>query len=259
MLPYIYIGAYAIPSYGLCMAMGIIVACFVAYFRLRSHGGSADSLLMIASVALALGLCCAKISYYVFSYGIGHLFSEIMSGNYSAFGDSGLVFYGGLVGGIIGALIAIKTNKYNFNVYANAIIPCIPLGHAFGRVGCLLAGCCYGMHYEGCFAIHSIYVDPRNTLFPIQAVESMLNIILFVLLSLYTHKQKNGLILLSLYIVAYSAARFTLEFFRGDLIRGIYLGLSTSQWISILLIAFFLVLIALNRKRPEHIRLIISE
>ncbi len=259
MLPYIYIGTYAMPSYGLCMATGIVVACLVAYFRLRSRGGSIDSLLMVAAVAFALGLCCAKISYYVFSYGIGRLFSEIMSGDYSAFSDSGLVFYGGLVGGIIGALIAIKTNKYNFDVYANAIIPCIPLGHAFGRVGCLLAGCCYGIHYEGYFAIHSIYVDPGYTLFPIQAVESILNILLFILLSLYTHKQKNGIVLLSLYVVAYSVARFTLEFFRGDLIRGVYLGLSTSQWISILLIVFFLALIVFNHKRLKPIQLITSE
>ena len=259
MLPYIYIGTYAMPSYGLCMATGIVVACLVAFFRLRSRGGDADSLLMIAAVALVFGLCCAKISYYVFSYGIGRLFHEIMSGDYSAFSDLGLVFYGGLVGGIIGALIAIKINKYNFNVYANAIIPCIPLGHAFGRIGCLLAGCCYGIPYEGYFAIHSIYMDPGDTLFPIQAVESIFNIILFILLSLYTHKQKNGFILLSLYIVAYSAARFILEFFRGDLIRGIYLGLSSSQWISVLLIVFFLALIMLNHKRLKPIKLIISE
>lgn len=248
MLPLIYIGSISIPSYGICMATGIVVACVMAYIRLKHRGGSFDSLLLVVAVALAIGLCCAKISYYLFSYGIDRLFSEIASGDFTGFSDSGLVYYGGLIGGIIGAYIAIRVAKYDFNVYVNAIVPCIPLGHAFGRIGCLLAGCCYGLHYDGVCAIHSVYVDPTETLFPIQAVESLVNIALFIILLIYTQKERKGIITLSLYLVLYSIVRFVLEFFRGDLIRGIYLGVSTSQWISALLVIISVFVIVLDRQ-----------
>ena len=236
MLPYLYIGPFTIPSYGFCMSVGIIVACLVALYRLKARGGNFDSLLMVTAVAFAIGLCCAKIAYYIFSYGVGRLFSELKNGNFSGFSDAGLVFYGGLIGGIIGALLAIKLNRYDFDIHVNAITPCIPLGHAFGRIGCLLAGCCYGMPYDGCLAVHSAFVDSQQTIFPIQLIESVCNIALFVILILYTKKPKKGLQTLSLYLASYSIIRFVIEFFRGDLIRGIYMGLSASQWISVLII-----------------------
>ncbi len=248
MLPYLYIGPFTIPSYGFCMTVGIIVACLVALYRVRVRGGNFDSLLMVTAVAFAIGLCCAKIAYYVFSYGIGRLFCELKSGDFSGFSDAGLVYYGGLIGGVIGALLAIKLNRYDFDIHVNAITPCVPLGHAFGRIGCLFAGCCYGMPYDGRLAVHSVFVDSQQMLFPIQAVESVCNIALFVILILYTKKSKKGLQTLSLYLVSYSVIRFVIEFFRGDLIRGIYWGLSTSQWISVLIILTCLFCNILNRK-----------
>lgn len=132
MLPFIHIGLFSVHSYGLYMATGIIVACVLVYLRLKTWEGSFDSLLMVAAVALAIGLCGAKLSYYCFSYGIGRLFSEIISGDYSGVSDAGLVYYGGLIGGIFGACLAIRASKCDFDDYANSIIPCIPLGHAFG-------------------------------------------------------------------------------------------------------------------------------
>lgn len=248
MLPLIYIGPLVIPSYGLCMVVGLIVAVTIAYCRLKKRGGTFDSLLFVGAVALVIGLSCAKISYYLFSYGIGRLFSEIAVGDFSGFSDVGLVYYGGLIGGIIGAYIAVKVSKYDFNDYANAIIPCIPLGHAFGRIGCLLAGCCYGFRYNGALAVHSAYVDQTETLFPIQAIESLLNVLICIILIIYTKKNRHGIVTLSLYLIMYSIARLILEFFRGDLIRGIYWGFSTSQWISALLVIISVVFIFLNRQ-----------
>ncbi len=247
MHPIIHLGSVEVPAYGLCMVIGIIVAFVLSYFRLRKKGEIIDSLLLVAAVAMIIGLCCAKIFYYVFSYGLGRLFREVFSGDFSGFQDSGLVYYGGLLGGIVGAFVAIKTNKLNFDNYVNAIVPCVPLGHAFGRIGCLMAGCCYGQPYEGVFAVHSVDLDPNLLLFPIQAVESILNALLFVVLIFFTKKERKGITTLAFYIVAYSIIRFILEFFRGALIRGVYAGLSTSQWISILLILLFLLLLRMHK------------
>ncbi len=249
MLPQINIGSLVIPSYGICMDTGIVIAFLVSYYRLRARGGSVDSLLMIAAVAMAVGLILAKIAFYIFSYGVDRLISELLTGDFSGFSNAGLVYYGGLIGGIAGACVAIRVSKLDFDTYACAIVPCIPLGHAFGRIGCLLAGCCYGLRYKGAFAVHSVYVDTGETLFPIQAVESIWNIVLFTALSLYSRKKKNGHLLLEFYIVLYAIARFILEFFRGDLIRGVYWGFSTSQWISFLLASVCLALIVRNRRQ----------
>ena len=248
MHPIIHIGPISVPAYGLCMATGIVVAFVLAFLRLRKKGEKFDSLLLVAAVAMIIGLCFAKIFYYIFSYGIGRLFHEVISGDFSGFENSGLVYYGGLLGGIVGAFIAIKYNKLDFDNYVNAIVPCVPLGHAFGRIGCLMAGCCYGLPYNGLMAVHSVNVGPDTLLFPLQALESVLNLVLFVALLCFTSKNHKWTMTLAVYIIIYSIARFILEYFRGDLIRGIYMGFSSSQWISLLLILICLALFFLNRK-----------
>lgn len=235
MLTVIKVGSLVVPSYGVCMALGIIVACITAYIRMKSSGGTIDSVLMVAAVSMVMALTGAKLLYYIASYGLGRLFHEIISGDFSSFENTGLVFYGGLIGGVVGAIIAIRANRYDFHSFANAAVPCIPLGHSFGRVGCLLAGCCYGKHYNGLFAVHSVFVEPSELLFPIQAVEALLNIVLFLVLIWHTKRRQDGVITLVLYVLLYSTMRFILEFFRGDAVRGLRMGLSTSQWISCLL------------------------
>ena len=66
MHPIIHIGPFKIPAYGLCMAVGIVVAFAVSFFRLKKKGEIIDSLLLVVAVAMIIGLCCAKIFYYVF-------------------------------------------------------------------------------------------------------------------------------------------------------------------------------------------------
>lgn len=251
MLPYINIGSYKVPSYGVCMTIGIIVACIVTYIRLKSKGGTIDSVLMVAAVSIVMALTGAKLLYIIVSYGIDRLFREICAGDFSGFENTGLVFYGGLIGGVIGALVAIHTNNYDFHSFAYAAIPCIPLGHVFGRIGCLFAGCCYGQQYNGLFAVHSAFVESSILLFPIQVVEAMLNLILFMILVIYAKKHQDGVIILSLYLLLYSIIRFILEFFRGDIVRGLYQGLSTSQWISCLLLVSSVLLWLYRSKKTQ--------
>ena len=153
----------------------------------------------------------------------------------------GFVFYGGLLGGILGVYIYAKQFKISFKSLLLTLLPIVPLIHAIGRIGCLCAGCCYGMEYDGFGAIvfHNSVLAPNNVpLFPMQIVEAICNLIIFIIL-LCTYKKFLGTYkTLGLYLILYSIVRFILEFFRGDLIRGIYFSLSTSQWISIILLIF---------------------
>lgn len=239
------------------MAAGIVVAFLVSWLNIRQQGGSFDSLLMLSAVALAGGLFLTKVFYFIFTYGLGRLFREISSGDFSGLSESGMIFYGGLIGGAFGALMVVWMNHYDFDAYANAIVPAIPLGHAFGRLGCLLAGCCYGMAYNGPFAVHSVFADPNESLFPVQACEAILNLFLFFILSVYAKRNRNGMITLALYLMLYAAVRFVLEFFRGDPTRSKYLGINASQWISlaIFLSGPILLLFKMKKQKSKEISL----
>ena len=165
----------------------------------------------------------------------------------------GFVFYGGAIGGIIGIWIYAKQYKIEFSHLLNIGILVVPLIHAIGRVGCFMNGCCYGIEYNGIGNImytNSLIAPNNINLFPVQLVECILNIIIFIILwsnfkkNLYNYKN------VVTYGILYGIGRFFLEFLRGDEVRGILFGISTSQYISIIVIIICLILY--NRKIKEE-------
>lgn len=143
----------------------------------------------------------------------------------------GFVFYGGF---LFAAAFAYLFTRFSSNLnpllLAN-LTPGLAIGHALGRVGCLLAGCCYGDHCDLPIAISFKGVNRH----PVQLYESISLVILFFLLrSLLKAKKKREALIT--YLGGYGLIRFTLEFLRGDAIRGSYMHLSTSQWVSIILV-----------------------
>ncbi len=153
----------------------------------------------------------------------------------------GTVFYGGLLGGIFAGLITIKLKKLDLETYADVAASAAPLFHFFGRIGCFLSGCCYGIESRFGFAAqNNPYVPEINgvTRFPVQLLEAGLNLVLFVLFYSLLKKEKFKGRLFILYLMSYSVIRFCLEFLRGDTVRGFIFGISTSQFISILIFVF---------------------
>ena len=238
MLPFAEVFGIKIPMFGICSALGMFFAIILAIYRVKINGGDCDLLITVSACSFILVLCGAVLTFYIKTYGIIRLIQEIKAGNYQGFQSPGMVFYGGLVGGILGFCLAAYFFHIDFSLYVNAIVPCVPLGHAFGRIGCLLAGCCYGRHYEGMLAVHSGFAA-GETLFPIQAVEAIYNLLLFLFLIRFTKKDRTGLQSLSMYILLYSIARIFFEFFRGDSTRLVINNLTISQWFSILLFITF--------------------
>lgn len=145
--------------------------------------------------------------------------------------NSGFVFYGGLIGAILFVTLYSKKSKFNLRKIYNFAIPAIPLFHVFGRLGCLFAGCCYGK--VAAWGVH-IHTDEYLHI-PVQLYESIFNLFLFVFLLIREKEKQKEVNLLSEYLICYSVFRFIIEFFRGDVIRGILLIFSTSQWISIII------------------------
>ena len=147
----------------------------------------------------------------------------------------GAVFYGGLLGGLAAGALYLRIRRLPFAAYADIAAPAIPLFHAFGRIGCFLGGCCYGIPWEGGITYTRALSPEANGVarFPVQLLESALLFALFFLLAALFRRGALRGKLLALYLAVYAVLRFLLEFLRGDAIRGVYFGRSTSQWISL--------------------------
>ena len=169
---------------------------------------------------------------------------------------SGFVWYGGLLGFIGGVYIYCRQYKLHFLPMIDTMVVSVPLAHAFGRLGCLAEGCCYGCVYDG--PGHIVFQESKIApngvpLFPSQPLEAICNLILFFVLLFYGRKTRPTGRITGIYLCAYAVIRFVLEFWRGDGERGLFLGISTSQLISILLLPIGLMLIFSNRfRRKEH-------
>lgn len=244
MFPGFKIGPFFIGSYAICALVGIFIAFPLAIHQYKKRTGDDISLLIAclfgmlgAFLGMHLLYGITNISYWsriTFSQGLKH-FVETFS---AVFGGS--VFYGGLIGGIIAGWISIKAQKLPADTATDCLAPAIAMFHGVARIGCFLGGCCYGVEWEHGITFTNSIVESANGVprVPIQLFESGFELLLSGLLWLLLLKApKTRGKLLALYLLIYSAGRFILEFWRGDEYRGFIFGLSTSQFISILLFA----------------------
>lgn len=245
------IGNFTIHGYGLMIGLGIIAAYLVSEYRAKKRGLDSDLLLSIALWVVLPGLICAKLLYYI------TVFDDILKNPKLLFDlAGGYVVYGGIIGGILGGYLFCRIRKVPFWTYFDLVIPSVALAQAFGRIGCLLAGCCYGLKTEGPFSIvftESNFAPNGVPLLPTQTISSGLNFIHFLILLWFSGRAKAEGQVSSLYIILYSAGRFVLEFFRGDLERGSVGTLSTSQFISIFAFIAGIVLFAICTVRGKKI------
>lgn len=156
--------------------------------------------------------------------------------------SSGMVFYGGLFGAILGILLYCRASCLYARSYLNAGACVFPLVHAFGRIGCAIGGCCYGIEYHGIGSIQytATHIKPGISdhiadfaRFPVQPLEAVLEFVLcFLLIRLYL-RTSDRYPLTAVYLFAYGIIRFLDEFLRGDTVRGIWGPFSTSQWIAL--------------------------
>ena len=135
------------------------------------------------------------------------------------------------------------------------ILPSVALAQGFGRIGCFLAGCCYGKETESVFSVifqNSEYAPNHVALIPMQLYSGGLDFLHFLLLLLIARNKKEDGQVTACYLIFYSIGRFVIEFFRGDIIRGSVGILSTSQFISIFTgIAGIVLLIRIRKKRDS--------
>ena len=151
----------------------------------------------------------------------------------------------------------MKRKNYRFGLYSDIGAMLIPLFHGFGRIGCFFGGCCYGIPSEFGILYHSpqLPTDQIVTRFPVQLLESGLEFLLFFVLYFFLYKPTGPLQdkvrghLLEIWLGAYAVIRFLDEFLRGDIIRGVWGPFSTSQWISLAVILFFIIKWTMSTKK----------
>ncbi len=236
-----------IPLYGLFFYLGILLAAVVALLICKKGGLSKWEIVYSGIYSMIGALIGSKLLFILVS-----LKTIIeMKLSFEAIIKGGFVFYGGLLGGVLGLLIYVKQYKMKFSDFADIYSVCLTLGHAIGRVGCFFAGCCYGIPYKYGYTYTDTHgITPLGVpLLPIQLIESAcLLALFFVLLTVYLRKNPKKGTCTGIYILSYSVVRFVLEFFRGDVERGNLWLFSTSQWISILMFLLLLYFFSLSVK-----------
>lgn len=241
------IGPFTVYGYGLMIAIGILVAYVTAEYRAKKHGLDPDKIFYLVIWAVVGGFAGAKVLYFLTRL------KDIME-NPRVLLDlaDGFVVYGGIIGGIFSAMAYCKIKKMPFLKYFDLVMPSVALAQGFGRIGCFLAGCCYGRETDSALGIvfhNSSYAPNDVKLLPTQLISSGLDFLLCAVLILLDRKKKGDGQIAGAYLVLYSIGRFILEFYRGDLIRGNVGALTTSQFIAIFVAMAGVVMIAVRNGR----------
>ena len=235
MLPFITVFSRQIAVYGLINVVGAALGIFTAVYLSR-HRDLTRQDSFFASLYAVIGFLIGGKLLFIITilprliarraelYFGSELLSSLLYG--------GFVFFGGLIGGA--ALVWLYCRRYKLPALrmSDSLSPGLTLAHAMGRIGCFLAGCCFGIEYHGGMAVNINGVAR----FPVQLLESALLFILTGFLLAFSRKERAAGKLTGLYIAIYSVMRFCLEFLRGDEVRGSFLMLSSSQWISLILL-----------------------
>lgn len=243
------IGSITIYGYGLMIALGILAAIGMAEVRAKRHGLDSDRVFSLALWVLAGGWISARLLYYITILG------EIC-GDLSLLWDfrTGYVVYGGMIGGALAGFLCCKKRRLRFE-WCDLLMPSVALAQSFSRIGCFLAGCCYGREMDCPISIvfHHSGIAPNGVpLFPTQLVSSGLDFFLCLMLLWTVGRSKVEGRIFALYLILYSASRFVIEFFRGDLLRGSVGGLSTSQWIALFVFTAGVILLKSTIRRLAY-------
>jgi phosphatidylglycerol:prolipoprotein diacylglycerol transferase len=253
------IGDFTIHTYGVMVALGLIAAYFTAIYFSKKEKIGTKKIENIIIFAVLGGIIGARIAYDIEHH------DEMQSlFDYIAVWKGGIDWFGGFIGGLLTALFFIK--KYQIPLWKAGDIAGISviIGHAFGRIGCTCAGCCYGKPVPD----DSIFRDfaitfPHNPdtvapfgvpLYPTQPAEAIGNFIIFgILFFMYKYKKFDGQIFAS-YLILYGFERFLLEFWRGVTPPLPVIGLTWNQIVSLsMMILGFGIIIYLMRKKPLEV------
>jgi phosphatidylglycerol:prolipoprotein diacylglycerol transferase len=236
-------GERVVHTYGVLLVLGCAAALAFTVARARKLGIERFDALAAGLFAIIGGLVGSTLLYIVVHW------REMLTSP-ARLAQPGLVFYGGLVGGVAGAATYCRLYNISLRRWADCAVPGLLLGHALGRVGCFFAGCCYGKPVAASFPLAVTLAGvPRH---PVQLYE-VAGLVLLMLLVLVLER-RTSLPLITIYLVGYALLRLFTESLRGDdEARGFLFGnfLSTSQAIALAILLGAVVLSYLPKRAPH--------
>lgn len=260
------IGSFEVTSFGLMMFLSFITAAWIVGKQLQRYGMNRELAWdMLAWVAIG-GIVGAKVYYLALHWQdlVANPMDELLS-------RGGLVWYGGLIGGVLAYYLQIRARKLPAAVMFDATAPALALSYAVGRLGCFLVGDDYGVPTDAWYGIPFPQGSPPSTagnlrqigvdvpasipdatvlaVHPTQLYEIGLAVIMFAILWSLARKRLHQGQLFSIYMMLYAVERFVIEFVRAKGDR-VLLGLSTSQLASILLLSAGAYLWTRQRSAP---------
>ena len=212
------IGPFTIYGYGLMIALGILAAYVTAEYRAKKLRLASDHIFYLVIWCVLGGFLCSKLLFWITEW---KQFIENPMFFIRTLGD-GFVVFGGIIGGILFGYLYCRKTGLDFWEYFDLVIPSVALAQGFGRIGCFLAGCCYGKETQCALSVtfqDSGFAPNGVPLIPTQIYSSILDFLhFFVLLYIARHRKAKGEVA-ACYLIFYSVRRFILEFFRGEGIK----------------------------------------
>lgn len=247
------LGPVTVHGYGLMIAVGVVTALLVGDFRAKKRGLNGDLIYGLTLTTVVLGFLSARILYIITEW------QDFVKDPMSFVTGSGFVVFGGIIGGILTIWIYCRCKKMDFLAYLDLMVPSVALAQGFGRIGCFLAGCCYGKETDSFLGVtftHSNYAPNHVKLFPSQLVMSAGDFVIAAILLVYAGKDRSKGKTSALYLMLYSVGRFIVEFTRND-DRGSVGIFSTSQFIGIFILLigviwYFGIIPARDKKEKSH-------
>lgn len=228
--------------YGIFVALGFLAALIhwnTLSRRLNLPSGIGSDLSFLVMIGGILG---ARAMYVAanWSYFSAHP-AEIIR-----IDQGGLIFYGGFLAAAAGVIAMARVRNIPVWTLGDFTVSALPLGHALGRIGCLLNGCCYGAPCDLPWAVKTAG-EWRH---PVQGYEALFNLILYVLLRFLILNRVRAGLPVATYLIGYGLWRFAIEFLRGDPRMEAWAGINAAQTLSLALVAAGIVL-SFSLRRPS--------
>lgn len=241
MFPYLFhIGSFAVPTYGLLVAIGFLAGIWLTAHLSRRVGLPSEAVLNLGVFCALAGIAGAKILMIAMGPEYREHPGEIFT---LATLQSAGIFYGGLIAALGAAFWYMWRHKLPFLLTADQFAPGVALGHGIGRLGCFAAGCCWGrpthLPWAVTFSNPDSVIAPDRLgipLHPTQLYEAVAEWIICGILILFLMRRHRDGQVLGLYLLLYGIARLVIEFYREhDSSNPLGLGLSLEQWLAIAL------------------------
>ncbi|HJR59403.1 MAG TPA: prolipoprotein diacylglyceryl transferase [Vicinamibacterales bacterium] len=248
------IGGFPVYTYGVLLAAAYLLGLQFALMRARARGLDANRVMdlgiwIIISALVGAKLLLLVVDFDTFRQNPRELLTLLRSGG---------VFYGGLIAAVAVAMWYMRRHRLPIWSVSDAFAPGIALGHVIGRMGCFFAGCCFGkatdvpwaVTFTNEYAARNVGTPLNVPIHPTQLYEAGTELLILGLLLFMERRWRPfaGRTFWS-YLFLYGVTRFIIEFYRGDP-RGMVGDLSTSQFVSVLLVPLSIIMLYVLSRRP---------